>query len=114
MPMCDEPVHHASSLGARVLCRSRPEPIDAWISRSLPQGELRKRAHDASIALTKRTARSLSLTKTQMRDHQRGAAQIAEQGQLFTDRLKTPEACEAFTALDERRPPDFTKVASRS
>jgi len=77
----------------------------------LPQSELRKRAHDAAIALTKRPAGSLSLTKKLMRDHQRIAAQIAEEGQLFKERLKTPEAREAFAAFAERRPPDFTKVA---
>jgi len=77
----------------------------------LPQSELRKRAHDAAIALTKRPAGSLSLTKKLMRDHQRIAAQIAEEGQLFKERLKTPEAREAFAAFAERRPPDFTNVA---
>ena len=77
----------------------------------VPQSELRKRAHDAAIALTKRPAGSLSLTKKLMRDHQRIAAQIAEEGQLFKERLKTPEAREAFAAFAERRPPDFTKVA---
>ncbi len=77
----------------------------------VPQSELRKRAHDAAIALTKRPAGSLSLTKKLMRDHQRIAAQIAEEGELFKERLKTPEAREAFAAFAERRPPDFTKVA---
>jgi len=77
----------------------------------VPQSELRKRAHDAAIALTKRPAGSLSLTKKLMRDHQRIAAQIAEEEQWFKERLKTPEAREAFAAFAERRPPDFTKVA---
>src|SRR6266478_760343 len=77
----------------------------------VPQSELRKRAHDAAIALTKRPAGSLSLTKKLMRDHQRIAAQIAEEGELFKERLKTPEAREAFAAFAERRSPDFTKVA---
>ena len=73
--------------------------------------ELRKKALDAAIALTKRPAGSLSLTKKLMRDHQRIAAQIAEEGQVFKERLKTLEAQEAFAAFAERRPPDFTKVA---
>jgi 1,4-dihydroxy-2-naphthoyl-CoA synthase len=30
---------------------------------------------------------------------------------LFKERLKTPEAREAFAAFAERRQPDFTKVA---
>jgi enoyl-CoA hydratase/carnithine racemase len=77
----------------------------------VPRDELRKRAHDAAIALTKRPAGSLAQTKKLMRDHQRIAAQIAEEGHLFKERLKTPEAREAFEAFAERRPPDFTKVA---
>jgi hypothetical protein len=77
----------------------------------VPRVELRKRAHDTAIALTKRPAGSLSLTKKLMRDHQRIAAQIAEEGQLFKERLKTPKAREAFAAFAERRSPDFTKVA---
>jgi enoyl-CoA hydratase/carnithine racemase len=78
----------------------------------VPQGELRKKAHEAAIALTKRPAGSLSLTKKLMRDHQRVAAQIAEEGKLFKHRLKTPEAREAFAAFAERRPPDFSKVSA--
>jgi enoyl-CoA hydratase/carnithine racemase len=77
----------------------------------VPQGELRKRAHDAAIILTKRPAGALRLTKKLMRDHQRIAAQMDEEGQLFKERLKTPDAREAFAAFAERRPPDFTKVA---
>jgi enoyl-CoA hydratase/carnithine racemase len=77
----------------------------------VPQDQLRKRAHDAAITLTKRPAGALKLTKKLMRDHERIAAQMAEESQLFKERLKTPEAREAFAAFAERRPPDFTKVA---
>jgi enoyl-CoA hydratase/carnithine racemase len=77
----------------------------------VPPAELRKKAHDAAIALTKRPAGSLNLTKRLMRDHQRIAAQIAEEGELFKERLKTPEAGEAFAAFAERRPPDFSKLS---
>ena len=77
----------------------------------MPQDVLRKRAHDAAIALTKRPAGSLSLTKRLMRDHERIAAQIAEEGLLFKERLTTSEAREAFAAFAERRPPDFYKLS---
>jgi enoyl-CoA hydratase/carnithine racemase len=77
----------------------------------VPQAELRKKALDAAIALAKRPAGALSLTKKLMRDHQRIAAQIAEEGLLFKQRLKTAEAREAFAAFAERRPPDFSKVS---
>jgi hypothetical protein len=47
-----------------------------------------------------------------MRDHQRIAAQIAEETQLFKERLKTAEAREAFAAFAERRPPNFAKLSA--
>jgi enoyl-CoA hydratase/carnithine racemase len=78
----------------------------------VPQAELRKKALDAAIALTKRPAGSLSATKQLMRDHERIAARMAEEGELFRARLKTPEAREAFTAFAERRPPDFSKLSA--
>jgi len=90
------------------------EPMDAASALAaglanavVPQADLRKRAHDAAITLTKRPAGALKMTKKLMRDHERIAAQMAEEGQLFKERLRTPEAREAF----ERRPPDFSKVA---
>jgi acyl-CoA synthetase (AMP-forming)/AMP-acid ligase II len=90
------------------------EPVERDAAKQVavvvPRGELRERAHDAAIALTKRPAGSLGLTKKLMRDHQRIAAQIAEERQLLKERLKTPEAREAFAAFAERRPPDFTKL----
>lgn len=93
------------------------EPMDAagalasgLANAVVPQADLRKKARDAAIALTKRPAGSLSLTKKLMREHQRIAAQIAEESLLFKERLTTPEAREAFTAFAERRPPDFSKL----
>jgi len=77
----------------------------------VPQAELRKKAHDAAITLTKRPAGALKSTKKLMRDHERIEAQISEESQLFKQRLMTPEAREAFAAFAERRPPDFSKVA---
>ena len=73
---------------------------------------IRKKAHDAAVALSKRPAGSLTMTKRLMRDHQRIAAQIAEEGQLFKERLKTAEAREAFAAFAERRPPNFARVSA--
>ena len=93
------------------------EPMDAAAALAcglanavVPPGELHKRAHDAAITLTKRPAGALSLTKKLMRDHQRIAAQIADESLLFKERLTTPEAREAFAAFAERRPPDFSKL----
>ncbi|WP_299711656.1 hypothetical protein [Tardiphaga sp.] len=47
---------------------------------------------------------SLSQTKRLMRDLQRIAAQAAEEGQFFKERLKSAEAREAFAAFAERGP----------
>jgi Enoyl-CoA hydratase/isomerase len=99
------------------LSRFSGEPMDAAAALAcgltnavVPQGELRKRANDAAIALSKRPAGSLRETKRSMRDHQRIAAQIAEEGQLFKERLKIAEAREAFAAFAERRPPNFARL----
>lgn len=95
------------------------EPMDAagalesgLANAVVSPGDVRKKAHDAAIALTKRPAGSLSLTKKLMREHQRVAAQIAAEGEIFKERLTTPEAREAFAAFAERRPPDFSKLSA--
>ncbi|HEY2248255.1 MAG TPA: enoyl-CoA hydratase [Bradyrhizobium sp.] len=94
------------------------EPMDAASALAcglanavVPQVELRMKAHEAAVTLTRRPAGALKLTKKLMRDHERIAAQMTEESQLFKERLTTPEAREAFAAFAERRPPDFSKVA---
>ncbi|MGY3495896.1 enoyl-CoA hydratase-related protein [Bradyrhizobium sp. USDA 4502] len=95
------------------------EPMDAQgalasglANAAVPQADLRKKAYDAAVALTRRPAGSLSMTKKLMREQQKIAAQIAEEGVLFKERLTTPEAREAFAAFAERRQPDFTKLSA--
>jgi hypothetical protein len=51
----------------------------------LPLAELRKKAHDAAVTLTKRPAGALKLTKKLMRDHERITAQISEESELFKE-----------------------------
>jgi hypothetical protein len=38
-------------------------------------------------------------------------AQIDREGAIFKERLQTAEACEAFTAFAERRPPNSSSAA---
>jgi enoyl-CoA hydratase/carnithine racemase len=94
------------------------EPMDAatavacgLANAAVPQAELRKRAMDAAVALTKRPAGALSITKRLMRDQESALSRIAEEGKLFAERLVSPEAREAFAAFAERRQPDFSKLS---
>ncbi|MGY4623377.1 enoyl-CoA hydratase-related protein [Bradyrhizobium sp. USDA 4486] len=94
------------------------EPIDAAAAVAsglanavVPAAELRAKAKAAADVLAKRPAGALSATKRLMRDVARIQAQMADEGEAFKVRLKTPEAREAFAAFAERRPPDFTKLS---
>ena len=46
-----------------------------------------------------------------MRETVRIVAQIALESALFSDRLQSGEAREAFAAFAEKRKPDFSKVS---
>jgi enoyl-CoA hydratase/carnithine racemase len=73
----------------------------------------RLHAEAASVAqrLAKLPAGSLAATKRLMRNPELLTAQIAAESAIFSERLTTAEAREAFTAFAERRPPDFAKLA---
>jgi enoyl-CoA hydratase/carnithine racemase len=79
---------------------------------ALPAAEVEPRARAAAHALTKKPAESLRLTKALMRDRRALMARMQEEGALFAERLKSPEAAEAFSAFLERRLPDFAKLSS--
>jgi enoyl-CoA hydratase/carnithine racemase len=93
------------------------EPMDAatavgcgLANAVLPAAEVRQKAMAAAITLTKRPAGALSATKRLMRDLEQIQSIISLESDLFKERLKTPEAREAFAAFAERRPPDFSKL----
>jgi enoyl-CoA hydratase/carnithine racemase len=71
-------------------------------------------AEAASVAarLAKMPAGSLAATKRLMRNADVLTAQIGAESRIFAERLTTAEAREAFTAFAEKRPADFTKLAS--
>lgn len=93
------------------------EPMDAPSALAcglgnavVPVADIRTRAKAAAIMLTKRPMGALRQTKSLMRETQRIAARIAEETDIFTERLQTSEAREAFLAFAERRQPDFSKA----
>ena len=83
----------------------------AWglVNAVVPGGDLQAKAMAAAEALAARPPGAVVATKRLMRDHGAIAATMAAEGKLFAERLKSPEASEAFTAFAERRKPDFSK-----
>lgn len=93
------------------------EPIDGKTAvaygianAALPRAEVRGRALAAAEAIAARPIDALIATKRLMRDGEAIVAAMAREGALFGERLKSPEAAEAFRAFAERRPPDFRKL----
>ncbi len=58
-------------------------------------------------ALCDKAAGALAQTKALMRDPERIWAVMQAEGRIFQDRLRSPEAAEAFSAFMARRKPDF-------
>lgn len=77
---------------------------------AMAPAEVEPRARAAAHALTKKPPESLRLTKNLMREREKLRARLREEGEIFAQRLKSPEAAEAFAAFLERRPPDFAKL----
>ncbi|QIG80442.1 enoyl-CoA hydratase [Stakelama tenebrarum] len=72
----------------------------------------RDRLTDAANALAQRLAKqplgALIATKRLMRDPDAIRQRVDIESRVFGERLKTPEAQEAFAAFSQRRAPDFT------
>ncbi|HMN52294.1 MAG TPA: enoyl-CoA hydratase [Xanthobacteraceae bacterium] len=81
------------------------------VTEALPAAQVRARALELAKALATRPAGALKLTKQLMRDPGVIKSVMEREGAMFKDRLRSPEALEAFRAFAERRAPDFTKVA---
>lgn len=52
----------------------------------------------------------MAITKRLMREADRLAERMNEEGVHFAAQLKSPEAAEAFAAFREKRAPDFSKA----
>ena len=79
-------------------------------NQALPAAEVQAAALAAAKAVAARPLGSVMATKALMRDVAAIKAVMEAEGKLFTERLNTAEAAEAFAAFAERRAPDFTKV----
>lgn len=73
--------------------------------------QLRTEAHRMAETLAAKPAGSLRAMKKLMRDAQRLVSQMKNESVEFEERLSSAEAKEAFSAIAEKRKPDFTKAA---
>jgi enoyl-CoA hydratase/carnithine racemase len=76
---------------------------------ALPAAEVVAAARDAARRLAQRPAGAVMAAKKLMRRRELIVEQILAEGAVFAERLRTPEAMEAFTAFREKRVPDFSK-----
>lgn len=85
----------------------------AWglANAAFPAAEVQARALDAARKLAARPIGSLQATKRLMRDSTLIAEVMKREGEVFTQRLRSAEAAEAFAAFAERRAPDFSKIS---
>ncbi len=70
---------------------------------TLPAGEVEARARASALALAKKPAEALRLTKKLMRDPETLLARMHEESALFAERLQSEEARAAFAAFLQRR-----------
>lgn len=78
----------------------------------LPDGELLAKARETAAKLAAKPPVALRATRRLMRRPPEGIVErMAAEGEAFVAQLQSPEAREAMTAILEKRPPDFSKVA---
>ncbi len=81
-------------------------------NRVVPSAETHREAHQVAELLAKQATGSLKATKALMRQAQAVATQMELERAQFAERLRSPEAREAFTAFAQKRAPDFSKFAA--
>jgi enoyl-CoA hydratase/carnithine racemase len=87
------------------------QAVDMGIANAaFSSAEVIPAAREAAKKLAKRPLGALMATKKLMREPERLLAQIASEGALFAERLRSPEAAEAFTAFREKRAPNFSRT----
>jgi enoyl-CoA hydratase/carnithine racemase len=94
------------------------EAFDATVAREI--GLINAIVPDASAhalerakLLATKAPAAVRVTKQLLRDHQRERVERAmrDEGALFLERLRSPEAAEAFQAFFQRRAPDFSRFS---
>jgi enoyl-CoA hydratase/carnithine racemase len=77
----------------------------AWglANAALPAGDVLPRARAAAERLASKPPEALKQTKSLMRDRETLLARMREEGELFAQRLKSPEAAAAFAAFLQKR-----------
>ena len=81
-------------------------------NKVLPKDEVIPAARAAARALAEKPLGAVMATKRLMRESEAILARLARESQVFGERLQSAEAREAFSAFAERRPPNFTWLAS--
>jgi enoyl-CoA hydratase/carnithine racemase len=81
-------------------------------NKALARDDVLSAARAAARKLAAQPLGAVVATKKLMRDRERILARMSEESAVFGQRLQTAEAREAFRAFAERRPPEFTKLAS--
>ncbi len=77
----------------------------AWglANAALPFGEVEPKARAAAQVLASKPPQSMRLTKKLMRDREALMARMQEEGEIFAERLRSPEAAAAFAAFLTKR-----------
>ena len=76
----------------------------AWglANAALPSGEVQPRARAAAQTLASKPAQSMRYTKKLMRDREALMARMQQEGEIFAERLRSPEAAAAFARFLQR------------
>jgi enoyl-CoA hydratase/carnithine racemase len=82
------------------------------VSEIVAEEDLEARVAAIARRISSKPPEAVRLTKKLLaHDPAAVRTRIAEEAELFTKRLKSPEAAEAFAAFFEKRPPDFSRSA---